>query len=75
MTTLRPPAIATFTSHGLAQAPHLMKHFIRFRAPKAENEALADIGARVSGRKGPQPKIFLRGAGRNLLVRQSRAEA
>ena len=70
MTTLRPSPITTFITHGLSQAPHLMKHFIRFRAPKAENEALADIRARVSGGKGPQPKTFLRGAGRNLLVGQ-----
>jgi hypothetical protein len=70
MTTLCPPAIATFVTNSLSQAPHLMKHFIGLRAPKAENEALADILIRVSGGKGPQPKTFLRGAGRNPLVGQ-----
>ena len=70
MTTLCAAAIATFTVHGLSQTPHLMKHFIRFRAPKTENESLAGVRARVSRRKGPQPKTFLRGAGRNLPVGQ-----
>ena len=70
MTPLCPPTITTFTTYGLSQAPHLMKHFIRFRAPKPENEALAGIRAGVSRRKGPQPKTFLRGASRNLPVGQ-----
>ncbi len=70
MTTLRPSAITTFTAHGLSQAPHLVQHFIRFGASEAEHEALADMGARVSGREGPQPKAFLPGAGRNLLIGQ-----
>ena len=56
MTTLRPPAIATFATHGLSQAPHLMKHLIRFRAPKAENEALADIRRPRKRRKGATAK-------------------
>ena len=47
-----------------------MKHFICFRAPKAENEALADIRAHVSGRKRPQPQTLLRGASGDLLVGQ-----
>jgi hypothetical protein len=72
MTTLRPPAIATFTAHGLSQAPHLMQHVICLRAPEAENEALADIGSRVSRGEGPQPKTFLRGASRNLLIGHTR---
>src|ERR1700733_13773311 len=70
MTTLRSRPIATFTTDGLSQAPHLLKHFVCFGAAKAENEALADIGARVSGGEGPQPKAFLPGAGRYLLVGQ-----
>jgi hypothetical protein len=70
MTTLCPPTIATFTTYGPSQTPHLMKHFICFRAPKTENETLAGIRARVSRRKGPQPKTFLRGAGGNLPVGQ-----
>src|ERR1700733_5462733 len=72
MTTLRTSAIATFTAYGLSQAAHLVMHLICFCATEAENEALADIGARISGRKGPQPKTFLRGTGRNLLVGHSR---
>ena len=70
MTTLRPPPIATFATHDLSQAPHLMRHLLCFGAAKAEDEALADIRARVSGRKRPQPKTFLPGAGRDLLVGQ-----
>src|SRR5580692_5419384 len=72
MTTLRPRSIATFGAHGLAHAPHLMRHFRCFCPAKAENEALANIGAGISGGKGPQPKTLLRGAGRYLLVRHSR---
>src|ERR1700722_2196511 len=68
MTTLRASAITTLLTHRFSQAPNLMRHFIRFGASKAENKALADIGAGISGGKGPQPKTFLRGPGRNLLV-------
>src|ERR1700722_18304107 len=71
MTNLRAGPIATFITHGLSQTLHLVKHFVRFRAAKAENEALADVGARVSGGKRPQPKIFLGCAGRDLLVGQA----
>src|SRR5580692_7473508 len=74
MTTLRRAAIATFGTDGLSQAPHLTNHLIRFRASKAENEALADIRTRIGSGKGPQPKAFLRGPSRNLLVRQPRRE-
>ena len=46
MTTLRTRPITTFLPHGLSQAPDLLRHFVRFRAAKAEDESLADIGAR-----------------------------
>lgn len=71
MTTSRLSTMTTFVTHGLSQAPHLMGHFICLGAPKAENEALADIGTGVSGGKGPQPKTFLCGTGRNLPVGQT----
>src|SRR5580704_11462540 len=71
MTTLSAPAIATLFAHGFAQATHLLKHVVCFRAPKAENEALADSSAGVSRGKGPKPQAFLGGARRNFLIGQS----
>src|SRR5579871_3436127 len=71
MTTLRLSAITTFLAHGLPETPHLIVHFLCPHAAEAENEALADIRAHVSGRQRPQPKTFPRGARRNLLVGQS----
>src|SRR5271166_42336 len=68
MTTLCTRPIATIAAHRFPQAPHLMRHLSRLGAAKAENESLANLRSGVRCRKRPEPKAFLPGARRDLLV-------